>query len=218
MATKPILVSTIVAALFMAVGFRFLSRREISFNSSPGGRYTVQIMQERPFPGYERYVYLNVSRSGESFLQGKLLYTGDMLDSEFKELYPNYSWSSESILKIGDVEGGQINALRISNETSRGLKYLLIETYRDKYVLFDVEASAVIDLHFSYSGRLSCQGQFRESDARFGDAVELGNGDANVEGSQFIICVRENAMRIGSQLGLRHVTCCAADRPDFYHE
>lgn len=219
MTRKLILICSAAAAVFVAVALYFLSEREISSTSSSGSRYTVQITQERPLPGTERYVYLNASRGGEPFLKRKLLYTGDFLDSEFKELYPNNYWSSESILKIGQAQGEETDGLRISNETSRRLKYLLIETYGDKFVLFDVEPGAVVNLPFIYSGRLSCQGEFSESGARFGDAVEVANGGANVDGRRFLISVRENRVSIESpQQQISHVTCCAVDRPDFNHE
>ena len=105
------------------------SARQLASSSSPKNRYVVRIDQRRMFPGIERYVYLNASRDGKPFLTGKLLYTGDFLDNEFRDLYPNYSWLSESILKIGQPDSQQSDTLHITNNSTQ-LKYLLIENLR----------------------------------------------------------------------------------------
>ena len=213
---KGVVVGVVVAAaVLVSVEFRFLSSREIASTSSARGRYTIQIGQERPFPGYERYVYLNVSRAGEAIVRRKLLYTGDMLDDDFGRLYPGYSWPSESVLRIGQVGEAEDDTLRVSNETPRRLTYLLVETYRDKFVLFDVEPGAVVTLAFNYFGRLSSEGEFQGSGERFADAVEVPDGALSVERERFSIGVRENTVTIDGQRQLLHVGCCALDRPGF---
>src|SRR5882724_986030 len=218
MARKLILI-LIVIAIILVVILSVSFGREISSTSSPNNKYTVQISQERPFPAFERYVYLNASRTGEPFLKRKLLHTGDFLDQGFNSLYPTHAWLSESILKIGRGEGAQPDALQISNNTSYRLKYLLIETYEDKFVLLDVEPGAVINSDFRYVGRLSCQGEFRESGKRFGDAVELSSEGGNGARKQFLINVKGEGVSIESpQQTVNHVACCAVDRPDFNHE
>jgi hypothetical protein len=215
---KPILILIVVAVILVVI-LSLSFGQEISSTSSPHNKYTVQISQERRFPGIERYIYLNASRSGEPFLRSKLLYTGDFLDQEFNSLYPNHSWLSESILKIGRGEGAQSDALQIWNNTSYRLKYLLIETYEDKFVLLDVAPGAIEKLDFDYVGRLSCQGEFSESSKRFGVAVELPNEGANGARRQFLINVKGDGASIESpQQTLNHVACCAVDRPDFCHE
>ncbi|MGH9969377.1 MAG: hypothetical protein ACREBG_16470 [Pyrinomonadaceae bacterium] len=195
------------------------SRKELSFSSSPGERYTVRISQTRPFPGIERYVYFSAALGGEQLLESKLLYTGDALDSEFNSLYPEKSWLSESIFKIGRDEGVSTYSLQISNETGHRLKYLLIESYEDKIILLDVEPGAVINLPFRYVGRLSCQGETVDSRKRLGDAIELVGQAVSNSFKQFSIRVRDSEIRIeAAGLVLSRVTCCAVDRPDIYHE
>ncbi|MEP6818649.1 MAG: hypothetical protein ABJA18_03890 [bacterium] len=192
---------------------------EITSTSSPNNKYTVRISQERPLPGIERYVYLNVARGGESLLKRKLLYTGDMLDDEFNGLYPNHSWLSESILRIGRGDGAQSDTIQISNNSSARIKYLLIETYEDKFILLDVEPGAVVNQAFRYVGRLSCQGEFSESGKRFGDAIELSKQGGNAAHNQFLISLKEDGLSIESpQQAVNHSRCCAVDRPDIDHE
>jgi hypothetical protein len=141
------------------------------------------------------------------------------LDNEFNSLYPKQSWLSESVLKIGRDEGVPNDNVQISNETGHRLKYLLIESYEDKFVLMQVEPGAVMTLPFRYIGRLSCQGESAESGERLGDAIELVGQDASNVSKQFSIKVRDGEIRIEAvKLVLNHITCCAVDRPDIYHE
>jgi len=68
------------------------------------------------------------------------------MDQDFTVLYPMSSWASESVLRIGQVEDAADDTLRVTNDSMHRLTYLLIETYRDKFVLFDVEPRAVVTL------------------------------------------------------------------------
>lgn len=192
---------------------------QLSFSASPSQRYTVRISQSRPFPGIERHVYLNAAHGGEQFVESKLLYTGDALDNEFNSLYPKQSWLSESVFKIGRDQGVSTDSLKISNETGHRLNYLLIESYEDKFLLMHVEPGAVTNLPFHYVGRLSCQGESKDTGKRLGDAIELVGQPQSEASKHFSIKVRDDEIRIEAVgLVLSHVTCCAVDRPDIYHE
>jgi hypothetical protein len=207
--------TTLLAAALSVASSGCQSSQEIGTTSSPDGTYTVSISQQRRLPIGERYVALNASRAGAAIVQSKLLYTGDFMDQDFTALYPRSSWIAESVLRIGQVEAGADDVLRVTNETMRRLTYLLIETYSDKFVLFDVEPRAVVTLRFNYIGQLSAEGQFQDSGSRFADAVALPDRAESVDGEQFSIHVRESALTIDGSRQLRHVACCAADRPSF---
>lgn len=217
---KLILISlTAIAALIIGVAYG-LSGQTLSSAASPNRKYKVEISQKRDAAGIERYVYLNAYRNGEQFVRNKLIYTGDLLDNDFKDLYPHYSWASESILKLGrKVDETQSNALRITNVSPNLISYLLIETYQDKYVLFDVEPQSLVNLKFQFLGQLSCQGEFAESKQRFGSAVRLSNDtEDEVQGDFSIRVIGKNAIIESPSLKLKQVTCCAVDRPDINHE
>lgn len=211
--------SAVICLIIIGFAFR-LSTQVLSSTSSPSHKYRVEITQKRDSAGIERHVYLNAYRNREQFVYNKLLYTGDFLDDDFRVLYPVYSWVSESVIKIGRaLAETQSNSLKITNGTPNRIRYLLIETYRDKYVLFDVEPDSEINLRFQFLGQLSCQGEFAESKARFGSAVRLiNNGEGEVEGD-FSIRVEDKKVNIeSSSLKLKRVTCCTVDRPDINHE
>jgi hypothetical protein len=217
---KLILISlTAVAVLIIGVAYG-LSGQTLSSAVSPNRKYKVEISQKTDAAGIERYVYLSAYRDGEHFVGNKLIYTGDLLDDDFRDLYPHYSWASESVLKLGrKIDDTQSNGLTIANVSPYRISYLLIETYRDKYVLFDVEPQSIVSLKFQFLGQLSCQGEFAESKQRFGSAVRLSNdAEDQVPGDFSIRVDGKNAIIESPSLKLKQVTCCAADRPDINHE
>ena len=139
------------------------------------------------------------------------------MDESFTQLYPNYSWLSESILTIGRREAPVTDKLEIVNGPNH-LKYLLVETYDDKFILFDVEPGRTINLDFHYFGQMSSQGEFASTSKRFGDAIELEN-ETVPGGTMFKIRIGPETVTIDAgQQFAKHIRCCAADRPDFDHE
>jgi hypothetical protein len=223
MKRKLIVISLIAIAVLVigvACSLSGQNGQTLSFATSPNSKYKVEISQTKDAAGIERSVYLSAYRNGESLIRNKLIYTGDLLDSDFRDIYPNYSWASESILKLGRrIDETQANGLRITNASPNPVSYLLIETYFDKYVLLDVEPQSVVDLKFQFLGRLSCQGEFAASKERFGSAVKLSNDVEDKVPGDFLIRVDGKSVIIESpSLRLKQVTCCAADRPDINHE
>ena len=59
--------------------------------------------QHRPFPFDERAVFFNAYRDGHTLVRHKLLYTGDFLDGDFRDLYPNPGFRTEGIYELGDA-------------------------------------------------------------------------------------------------------------------
>jgi len=208
-----------LACSIIFVVARSQSKELLASTLSPSGRLKVEIAQMRDPAGYERFVYLNASRNGDRFVDDKLLYTGDRLDHDFRNLYPNYFWLSESILKIGRRPSEtDSNGLRIANETVSRINYLLIETYQDKFVLFEVEPRAVVNLRIRFIGQLSCEGQVDPAGKRFGSAARLLDNAESAVSGDFSVRVTDVGVLIESRkLNLKSVTCCAVDRPDIDH-
>jgi len=210
---------TAIAVVIIAVSYGF-SGQTLATTESPNRKYKVEISQKKDAVGVERSVYLSAYRNGDQFIRNKLIYTGDLLDDDFRDLYPNYSWASEGILKLGrKLENTQSNGLSVANVSPNRISYLLIETHQDKYVLFDVEPQSIVNLKFQFLGWLSCQGEFAESKQRFGSAVKLSNdAESEVQGDFSIKVDGKNPIIESPTLKLKQKTCCAADRPDINHE
>jgi len=71
---------------------------------------------------------------------------------------------------------GRPGNLRIANATQREISYLLIETGWYKLVVLDLKAGATVDLDLQYTGGLSCQAQFANSEQRLANAVSVVDG------------------------------------------
>src|SRR5258708_26310383 len=158
---------------------------------SPRQRYTVEVSRYSPFPFYERSVFLNVHWDGRTPVVHKLLYTGDFLDTDFRDLYPNPRFRSEGIYELGDVMNdgstGRPGNLRIVNATQKEISYLLIETGGYKLVVLDVKAGAPVDLDLQYTGWLWFQAQFANSEQRFAPALSAVGGAPSKENRPFSI-------------------------------
>ena len=221
---KAIHVSAYVCILLVAILFVPRIGARVLFSTvSPRQRYRVEISQYRPFPFYERAVFLNVYRDGRIRVVHKLLYTGDMLDSDFRDLYPNPRFQSEDIYELGHVMNDESTcrpgSLHIVNAAKEEISYLLIETGWCKLVVLDLKAGATVDLDLQCAGGLSCQAQFANSEQRLANAVSEVDGADSKENRQFSITVRGGNLAIESpQPGLRQSHCCASDRPDPEHE
>lgn len=208
---------TIVALIAVSlISVPFAS--EISSSTSPDKKYFVKITQGRTFPFFERHVFLNASRNGDSTVRKKLLYTGDFLDNEFNALYPGLTWISGSVLEIGQGSDPKSDTIQVLNDAPYRLNYVLIETNADKYVLFDVEPGAIVNLNFRYWGRISCQTEYGQTGKRAGDALEVAEGPHANTPKQFTIRLGAEKVFIESSESASHVQCCAQDRPDIDHE
>ncbi len=141
------------------------------------------------------------------------------MDGDFRSVYPNYAWDSESILRIGNntVVNDQFNDVQIINTSPYPISYLLIETYGDKVVLLGIAPQATVNLKFPFKEELSCQGEFADSRKRFGYAVRKLENLAPP--ARFDIKIKDGIVVIESQeLRLEPTMCCAPDRPSFDRE
>jgi len=219
---KKAIIVCMIGAVFLGIFIGVAHSGRVLFSTiSPNQHYRVDITQSRSFPFDERAVFLNARRDGKPLVRRKLLYTGDFLDNDFKDLYPNPRFRSESVYELGSVELGnqgmreRSGDLRIINETSRDVAYILLETGWYKLVTFDIKAGAIVDLSFHYAGGLSFQGQFVNSEERFAGAVATEDKEDLGSRRQFVVTIKRDTATIESpQQGLRQAKCCASDRPD----
>jgi len=218
-----ILLASVCTVLLAILFAPRITPRVLFSTFSPRHRYKVEVSQYRPFPFDERAVFFNAYRDGHTLVRHKLLYTGDFLDGDFRDLYPNPRFRTEGIYELGDAlndgSTGQAGNLRIVNATQKDISYLLIETGWYKLVVLDLKAGATTDLNLQYTGGLSCQAQFADSEQRLASAVSIEDSADSKENRQLSITVRGGNVAIESpKPGLRQSRCCASDRPDPEHE
>src|SRR5215475_6146022 len=77
----------VLAGAFAYVYYDAVASGKVLYaSSSPDGKYKIEIVQTRDFSLYERRVYLTARSNGKKILDRKLLYTGDFLDEDFRDL------------------------------------------------------------------------------------------------------------------------------------
>jgi hypothetical protein len=188
-ALKAFAALALLGGLSFVVFLRARQPTALGRTESPHKRYKVEIVQKRFL--VERAVYLDAYRDGQLTVRRKLLYTGDFLDSDFRDLYPNYLWTSESALRIGSEVTGdeaQSTLITVVNESPSRLSYLLIEAGGNKIVLFDLDSATSVNLRFPVSGGFTSQGEFAESKKRLGVGASIPR---NREAGPFEIIIRE---------------------------
>jgi hypothetical protein len=194
---------------------------------SPDGRYKVEIDQIRDSMLMERSVRFSAWRARKTIVNRKLLFTGDLLDDKFLGLYGNPMWSSNSALELGYDDANveeRSSELKITNESSDIVAYVLIESSMRKLVLLEVHPGATVYQRFQVRGWLSCEGSYEGSTERFGTAVSVSGNMAEMTAEHdtkglFSIKIRGTRAAIESTgVSLRAGHCCAPDRPDFDHE
>ena len=206
-----ILIVCVIAAFLWGLAFGF-TRKLLYTTSSPNQRYKVEITQKRFL--IEHAAYLNAFYDDNPIVRWKLLYTGDFLDGDFRSVYPNYTWDSDSILRMGNNvdANGHFNDIRIVNESSASIAYLLIETYGDKIVLLGIEPHSSTGVKFPFNEQLSCVGELAKSKKGFSYAVR--SLEKTQKSSQIEIKLKDgNVLIESSELKLEPTNCCSPDRP-----
>ena len=204
-----ILVACLIVVFFL--GWAFGSTKTV-LHSTSSLHYKVEIMQERFF--IEHAAYLSASYGDTPIVKWKLLYTGDFLDGDFRSVYPNYVWDSESILRIGNnvQADDHFNDIQITNESASSIAYLLIETYADKIVLLGIEPHSSTSVKFPFDEQLSCVGEFAKSKKKFSYAVR--SLEKTQKSSHIEIKLKDGNVNIeSSELKLEPTNCCSPDRP-----
>jgi|SRR5215467_3545831 len=202
--------------------------RVLYATSSPDGKYRIEILQTRDFMLNERSVYLTAHRNGKKIVNRKLLYTGDFLDDDFRGLYPNPRWTSNSTLELGfsnENQDERSSQLKVTNEASNSLSYVIIESSLWKAIILDVGPGSTLYERFRVRGWLSCEGQYSGSNERFSGAAGVVGHFNPTEAvlydaiGTFIIDIHGKEATINSpEIVLRPTYCCTSDRPSYEHE
>lgn len=169
---------------------------EIYATTSPDGAYQVNFVQERWFLLLERYVYLNVNYQGIPLIENERLFRGDWLEGELHDYYPDKFWKEPNVFVIGDGERIPAESIEIKNTSHIAIKYMLIETYREKILIFNLEPDSNIKLNFNYSGILCVQAETSNGE-KFRKAIEVEWGEKEYKaGSKFEIVVNQENINI----------------------
>jgi hypothetical protein len=184
--------------------------------TSPNKTYTVQLNEQvsastAPFgvPN-DHGVKFKLSKSGQLIIQNEWLYRGDSLDSRFGDLFPQYNWVSNSIIRFG---GGDINTpsqsdeVKVTNETDELITYLaIIIEKQEMFLIFDLQPHYTITLSVHPqtdqrmdSSWINCWGKFKDDKAVPQKGVNFRIRGKYKGPAHYSIIIRETGVAITSQ-------------------
>jgi hypothetical protein len=213
-----LILSGVLMTIVVLVWENGISEKTVRITASSNHKYKVEITERQFF--VEHAAYLNAYRDGGRFVNRKLLFTGDFLDERFQEIYSEYTWLSENVLRISESGvAEQTCEIIVANESASTVSYLLLETMYSKAIIFDLAEGATVQFKFPFVERLSGQGEMAATRKRFGAGVEEADKNNPAAPSQINIKLTKETLTINAtDRQLRPSYCCAPDRPDFYHE
>lgn len=148
----------LIPLIILAGLFKYMTAsHEIYSTVSPDDRCHVKFTEERGALLLVSFAYLNVDCGGKPLIEKELIYSGDTLDPKFHEYYPEKVWRTPNVLALvgrGDIPS---DLIEIKNTRNSGYKYMLIETYRDKIFVFDLEPNSTVNFNFDYPGWFSVE-------------------------------------------------------------
>lgn len=186
--------------LFITVcGFSLISSCNLIYQKdtvlsieSPYNKYFLTVEQWKTINLFERYAYLNVTQHGKLLIQHKLIYQGDYFDGDFNKYYPKNYWVNESIFRIGQAVKNENTKINVRNESNSNIKYLMIESNREKLIIFNINQNSQIEVDFQVSGNLSIEWIDNKSETLTGKLVKVCEQKKASEDLQFSINLTEN--------------------------
>jgi hypothetical protein len=198
-----------------------INERSLFKLDSPDGFYNVAAYQQRGMIMVERHVYLSVRSRETAFLEDEHIFSGDWLEGEFSDYFPEKRWISNNILKIGVENGHPPDSFEIKLLDGVKLKYLLVETYTDKFIVINPDNPSKINLDFEFDGILSVKVK-TFNDETFGTAALIENYSSSAirhekppqrKKLNFSITIKDKNVNIESpDIAVRRVACCGIRR------
>jgi hypothetical protein len=159
----------IIFSLLIASGCSYHS---IQKTTSPKGLYRAVINTNSRDPepkSAASLVKLTMFKNDQEYLKDVVLEENEVYDVEWYNAYPDNTWVSESILRLGwqkDFFDTNPDIVYVENRTDKSIKYLELKA-RDIFLLFDVPAQSCIKLksgHQSWQSWLAADGQFADGE------------------------------------------------------
>jgi hypothetical protein len=170
---------------------------------SPTGIYEVELAGDKtrpsfPFMGHS--VSFNLYKNGQQIVRNAYVYSGDLFDSDFNELYPEHKWVSESVLRFGfniSKSEKSFDSLVISNKTNNVIKYLKIRG-EDLYLVFGMQPNSKIELPMPRHSYVAAIGEFENGQPIEYKGVNFFGGEPSNPAIQSCLSVVDNSIRIES--------------------
>jgi hypothetical protein len=156
-------------------------------SQSPNRDYTLTITYSRPTLSLDNFAYLDVTQDGESLIDRKVLYRGDYFDGVYTDYYPLNRWTTDSVFHSGQHRRNSNAQVNLTNHSRYNYKYILIETYREKLIIFNFERGSNFSTDFHFTQILSVEGVRAETEEVFGKAIGTSSIDDESSFVEFFV-------------------------------
>jgi hypothetical protein len=122
---------------------------------------------------------------------------------------------NESIFRIGRLNKNDNAKINLTNNSNADFKYILIESNREKLIIFNIKSGSRLAVDFLVLEVLSIEGIDYESGTLIGKAVEIPNNDKILGRLQFSIELTDKNITIKSDgQNLINKECFGIKRPN----
>ena len=138
--------------------------------TSPNHTFTVELTGDKGRGGFiiDSVVKYRLLKNGNVFVKDRVAHSGDWLDISFELAYPEHAWIGENVMRFwrkpNRIEEDRSDALLISNESYKTVRYLRIKT-KDMFFLFDIQPRSAMKLSFTHQfegNYIWCEGEFED--------------------------------------------------------
>jgi hypothetical protein len=194
----------VTALTFGITAWTLFDRPDVFLSvKSPSGNYLVELAgdKSRPtFPFMNHQVSFNLYEDGHQTVRDNYVYSGDLFDSDFGEMFPKYKWATDSVLRFGwDLEKSERSpdSLVVSNKSNKTVKYLKISA-RDMIFVFGMKPGSTVTLSAQPDSYVVAVGEFENGQKIGYRGVNfLGTRESNST-TQYCISVNDGAVSVES--------------------
>jgi hypothetical protein len=177
--------------------------------TSPSGEYTVKFQYDKsPFTTllFESRVFFGVLKDGKPLTASQRMTSYDGFSPGFLERFPDYFWTSNSVLEFvpsGENASDAEDKIFVTNKSTKSIRYLRIGASA-LFLAFDLDQNQSLILNVSQSRSMSwieANGQFKD-----GTQIELRGinflTESTLPRSSHCYCIRidDDGLTIGSPM------------------
>ena len=178
-----LIVATLLGAAALVFGFMQQKTQLRTWSiDSPNGAYRVSFSGVRSRPSWpftapvdleNRKVRITVTRGGAILVDRAEIYDGDAYDSNFRDLYPNSEWLSETTLHLWrsnhpERDPQRTNEISIRNESDQEVRYLYVKAGKTNlFLLFDMPPGDAVTVRVQlehWEDLVGCAGKVNKRD------------------------------------------------------
>ncbi|MBX7172419.1 MAG: hypothetical protein K1X72_15740 [Pyrinomonadaceae bacterium] len=193
----------IMAFVLGIIAWLFLEKPKVFFTTtSPTGVYTVELIgdKSRPsLPWMNHKVSFNLYKNDNVMVENGYVYSGDLFDSDFAELFPENKWVNQSVFRVGaglDITDNNQYSMIISNKTNKVIKYLKVGAKENLFFIFEILPNSKIELLAPLQPYISAIGEFENGQIIKRNGINFIGKPESISLGKTCITIVEDSIKI----------------------